>query len=76
MVGIWTRLYIDEIDTAPVELFACLTDLLECHEMMLILPNLLHLAGQGDPRQMRTHLESVGFVVVIAQQPRQAGRAC
>ncbi|QNE18875.1 hypothetical protein F1D05_14365 [Kribbella qitaiheensis] len=69
-------LYIDEIDTAPVELFACITDAMEHDDMMLIIPNLLHLAGEGDPHRLRMHLESGGIVVLIAQQPSQAGRAC
>lgn len=69
-------LYIDEIDTAPRELHACLIASLEHDDKMLIIPNLLHLAGEGDPRETRTRLEGGGFAVVIAQQPSQAGRAC
>lgn len=66
-------LYIDEIETAPRQLYACLMDSWAHDERVLIIPSLLHFAGEGDPRELRAHLEGNGFSVLIAQ-PQQAGR--
>lgn len=60
-------MYIDEIETAPRQLYACLMDSWAHDDKVLIVPSLLHLTGEGDPRALRTHLESGGFVVLIAQ---------
>ncbi|MFC5264335.1 hypothetical protein ACFPJ1_19685 [Kribbella qitaiheensis] len=68
-------LYIDEIETAPYELHQCLQKAGASRDAVLIIPSLLHLAGEGDPRRLRQQLENHGLVVLIAQ-PQQAGRTC
>src|SRR5215211_4509512 len=68
-------LYIDEIETAPRELHECLKNSGESECEVLIVPSLLHLASEGDPRKLRQHLEDFGFVVLIARPSRRGGRA-
>lgn len=66
-------LYIDEIETTPRQLHACLIESWANDDRVLIIPSLLHFAGEGDPRRLRAHLEESGFSVLIAQS-QQVGR--
>jgi hypothetical protein len=69
-------LFIDEIDTAPDELRRAFTALMELDDRVLIVPNLLHFAGIGNPIEFRQSLECNQIEVLLSELPRQAGRAC
>jgi len=68
-------LYVDRVEMASRALYECLMSYGDTDEKILIVPNLLHFAGEGDPLVLRSSLEDLGFTVLIAQ-PKQAGRTC
>jgi hypothetical protein len=69
-------LFIDEIDTAPDELHRALTALMELDDRVLIVPNLLHFAGNGNPIEFRQSLQSNQIEVLLSELPKQAERVC
>ena len=69
-------LFIDEIDTAPDELHKALTALMDLDDRVLIVPNLLHFAGSGNPIEFRQTLQSNQIEVLLSEIPKQAGRVC
>lgn len=69
-------LFIDEIDTAPDELHKALTAVMDHDDRVLIVPNLLHFAGSGNPIEVRQSLQSNQIEVLLSETPKQAGRVC
>ncbi|MFD3402177.1 hypothetical protein ACFWUU_15920 [Kribbella sp. NPDC058693] len=69
-------IFIDELETAPEQLHKALRALMEADDVVLILPNLLHLAAAGNPLQLRQHLLASHVEVLLSEVPKQAGRTC
>ena len=59
-------LFVDEVETAPHQLHVCITALLASQSEALIVPDLSHLASEGNPRELRFHLEHFGLAVLTA----------
>jgi hypothetical protein len=66
-------LYIDEINTAPIELHRALTALMAIDDRVLIVPNLLHLAASGNPIELRQSLQSNHIKVLLSEPPSRRG---
>ncbi|WP_020392091.1 hypothetical protein [Kribbella catacumbae] len=69
-------LFIDELDTAPDELHKALTALMDRDDRVLIVPNLLHFASNGNPIEFRRSLQNHQIDVLLSEVPNQAGRVC
>jgi hypothetical protein len=69
-------IFIDDLETAPQELHKALIAVVEGDEGVLILPNLLHLAANANPLELRQHLVASHIEVLLSEIPKQAGRAC
>lgn len=61
-------IYVDDAETVPAELSSLVTAILGAEERFLIIPNLLHLAGLGDPYETRASFESNGIQVLVARR--------
>ncbi|WP_405058897.1 hypothetical protein OG474_40065 [Kribbella sp. NBC_01505] len=69
-------LFIDEIATAPDELHNALAAVMGLDDRALIVPNLFHFAGSGNPLEFRQVLQAQQINVLLSEPPQQAGRAC
>ena len=69
-------LFIDEIDTAPDELHKALAAVMDLDDRVLIVPNLLHFAGNGNPIEFRQCLQNSRIEILLSEAPKQAGRVC
>jgi MoxR-like ATPase len=69
-------LFIDEINTAPDELHNALTALMQLDDRVLIVPNLLHFAGSGNPIEFRQSLQNSQIEVLLSEAPKPVGREC
>jgi hypothetical protein len=64
-------LFIDEINTAPDEFHNALTALMDLDDRVLIVPNLLHFAGSGNPIEFRQSLQNNQIEVLLSEAPKQ-----
>lgn len=62
-----TAVFVDEIETAPEELFELMARLPEVGKCALIMPSLLHLAILGHPLDVRKSLQDSQIEVLVTR---------
>jgi hypothetical protein len=60
-------IYEEELDRASDQLAECIASVLGADESIVIIPSLLHLAGFGNPLDVRNDFQSQGVQVLIAR---------
>jgi hypothetical protein len=56
----------DELDMATNQLAECLFALLDADEAVMIVPDLSHFAGNGNPFEVRRDFEREGIRILVA----------
>jgi len=63
-------IYEEELDRASDQLVKCIGALIDADQPVLIIPNLVHFAGFGNPLEVRRDFEGQGIRVLVGHDSR------